>query len=202
MFNNLKERENEMKNGVMKALVGEWNTKTIVTMAVGAALFGVLMVYGGVPIFSMTNLSTAMIVPVVVGAMYGAVPCSLTLLIGNIIADLIAGNGMWFDWSIGNAVLGFFVGLLPLYGAKITEGVFSAKHAVIYAIFCILGNMIAFGVVTPIFTYLFYGGELKVTFIMAAFACAGNIAVLLIGGIPVLFLLAKRYASRTNLTEE
>ncbi len=191
-----------MKKGIGKAIVGEWNTKTIVTMAVGAALYGVLMVYGGIPIFSQTNLSTAMIVPIVVGAMYGALPCSVTLLIGNIIADLIAGNGMWFDWSIGNAVLGFFVGLLPAYGAYITEGIFKVKHAIIYGVLCIVGNIVAFGLVTPVITYLFYGGELKVTFIMAGFACAGNIAILLIVGIPVLFLLAKRYASRTNLTAE
>lgn len=76
------------------------------------------------------------------------------------------------------------------------------KHAVIYAILCIIGNVIAFGLITPIFTYLFYGGELKVTFIMAGFATVGNIAVLLIVGIPVLFLLSKRYASRSNLREE
>ena len=171
-------------------------------MAVGAALYGVLMVYGGIPIFSQTHLSTAMIVPVVVGGMYGALPCSVTLLIGNIIADLIAGNGMWFDWSIGNAVLGFFVGLLPVYGAYITEGIFKVKHAIIYGILCVIGNIVAFGLVTPVVTYLFYGGELKVTFIMAGFACAGNIAILVIVGIPVLFLLAKRYASRTNLTAE
>ena len=89
-----------MKKGIGKAIVGEWSTKTIVTMAVGAALYGVLMMYGSIPIFSQTNLSTAMIVPVVVGGMYGALPCSLTLLIGNIIADLIGGNGMWFDLSL------------------------------------------------------------------------------------------------------
>ena len=76
------------------------------------------------------------------------------------------------------------------------------KHAIIYGVLCIVGNIVAFGLVTPVITYLFYGGELKVTFIMAGFACAGNIAILLIVGIPVLFLLAKRYASRTNLTAE
>ena len=33
-----------------------------------------------------------------------------------------------------------------------------------FVIICVIGNMIAFGVITPIFTYLFYGGELKVSF--------------------------------------
>jgi len=181
---------------------GEWGSKTIVSVAIGAALYGVLMVYGSIPIFSQTQLSTAMVVPVLVGSMYGALPCAVTLLIGNIIADLIGGWGMWFDWSVGNAVLGLFVGLLPLYGARVTEGIFKLKHIIIYAVTVILGNVIAFGVVTPILTYLFYGGELKITFIMAGFAAAGNILVLLVVGIPVLLMLSKRYASHSNLSEE
>jgi len=185
-----------------KLFIGEWGTKTVVAVAIGAALYGVLMVYGSIPIFSQTQLSTAMVVPVLVGGMYGALPCAVTLLIGNIIADLIGGWGMWFDWSVGNAVLGLFVGLLPVYGARITEGIFKLKHIIIYIITVILGNAVAFGVVTPVLTYLFYGGELKITFIMAAFAAAGNILVLLIVGIPVLLILSKRYASHSNLSEE
>ena len=35
------------KKNVGAMLVGEWNTKTIVAVAIGAALFGVLMCYGG-----------------------------------------------------------------------------------------------------------------------------------------------------------
>ena len=50
-------------------LLGTWNTKTIVAVAIGAALFGVLMVYGGIPVTTNTNLTTAMIIPVVVGAL-------------------------------------------------------------------------------------------------------------------------------------
>ena len=34
------------KKNVGAMLVGEWNTKTIVAVAIGAALFGVLMCYG------------------------------------------------------------------------------------------------------------------------------------------------------------
>ena len=52
------------KKNVGAMLVGEWNTKTIVAVAIGAALFGVLMCYGGIPIFTNTSLTTAMIIPV------------------------------------------------------------------------------------------------------------------------------------------
>ncbi|MBP0969086.1 MAG: ECF-type riboflavin transporter substrate-binding protein [Oscillospiraceae bacterium] len=183
-------------------LLGVWNTKTIVAVAIGAALFGVLMNYGGIPVFTNTSLTTAMIVPVVVGAMYGPLPAAVAAGVGNVIADLIGGWGMWFDWSIGNFVAAFFVGLLPVYGAYITEGKFTVKHAVIYALCCIVGNGLAFGVVTPILTTLFYGGDLNVTFLQAIWGSLSNILVEVVVGLPILFMLAKRYASRSNLEEE
>ena len=191
----------ESKN-IGQLIVGKWDTRTIVAVAVGAALFGVLMVYGGVQIFTNTSLTTAMVVPVLVGGMFGPVPAMVTLLIGNMFADLIGGWGMWFDWSIGNAVLGFCVGLLPVYGARITDGVFKPVHMVIYALCCVLGNALAFGVITPIFSAWFYGAELEMTFVQAGFASVANILVLLIVGIPVLWIIANRFAARTDLKME
>ena len=88
-----------MKESKWKQFLGVWNTKTIVGVAIGAALFGVLMVFGGIKIFSNTSLTSAMVVVVVVAALFGPVPAALTAGIGNVIADLIGGWGFWFDWS-------------------------------------------------------------------------------------------------------
>lgn len=188
------------EKSILKTILGVWNTKTVVAIAIGAALFGVLMNIGGIPIFTNTKLTTAMIVPVIVGALFGPVPAFVTCLAGNTIADLIGGWGYWFDWSIGNGVLGFIVGLLPLYGAKIDDGIFQVKHAVIYVITCVIGNALAFGIVTPIFTTLFYGGELEVTFLQSLTGGIANTLVLTIIGIPILIALAKWNARNTNLT--
>lgn len=188
------------EKSILKTILGVWNTKTVVAIAIGAALFGVLMNFGGIPIFTNTKLTTAMIVPVIVGAMFGPVPAFVACLAGNTIADLIGGWGYWFDWSIGNGVLGFIVGLLPLYGAKIDDGIFKVKHAVIYVITCVIGNALAFGIITPIFTTLFYGGELEVTFLQSLTGGIANTAVLTIIGIPILITLAKWNARNTNLT--
>lgn len=190
------------KKSVWQIILGDWNTKTVVGVAIGAALFGVLMVYGGVKVFSNTQLTTAMLVPVIVGALFGPVPALVACFFGNVIADLIGGWGFWFDWSIGNGVLGFLVGLLPLYGADINKGIFNAKHAVIFAIIAILGNALAFGVITPIFTLLLYGGELTITFMQSLTGGISNVAVLTLLGIPLLFALAKRNASSQNLSKE
>ena len=187
---------------MLKKFLGDWSTKTIVAIAIGAALYGVLMVWGSIPVFTNTYLTSAMIVPVVVGALFGPVPAMVTLLVGNCLADLIGGWGFWFDWSVGNGFLGLFVGLLPLYGADIKNGIFKVKHAVIYTLCCIVGNALAFGVITPVMTSLFYSADLEITFLQSFASGISNTAVLVIVGLPILFILSKRFASRTNLVEE
>jgi len=190
------------KESVGKMLVGKWDTKTVVGVAIGAALYGVLMNYGGIRVFTNTSLTTAMIIDVIVGALFGPLPAALMAFCGNVIADLIGGWGFWFDWSVGNGVLAFFVGLLPLYGARIDDGVFTTKHAVIYAITVIVGNLVAFGAVTPLLTYLWYSNELTITWSQCLSAFASNASVQIIVGIPLLFLLASRNARSTNLSKE
>ncbi|MDR2784349.1 MAG: ECF-type riboflavin transporter substrate-binding protein [Treponema sp.] len=191
-----------VKENYGRLILGKWNTRTLVAVAVGAALFGVLMVYGSIPVFTNTQLTSAMIIPVVVGGLFGPLPAFVTLLIGNVLADTIGGWGYWFDWSVGNGILGFFIGTLPLYGARIDEGVFKARHAVIYAVLAVLGNAIAFGLVTPLLTSLFYAADLEITFLQAFASGLSNTLVLVIVGIPILILLSKRFGKRKDLKEE
>ena len=180
------------KKTTLEKFIGVWNTKTIVGVAIGAALFGVLMNFGSIRIFTNTSLTTAMVVPVIVGGLFGPLPA----------ADLISGSGFWFDWSIGNAFLGLFIGALPLYGAYIEDGIFEVKHMIIYAILCVIGCGISFGLVTPFFTYLWYGGELTITLYQSVVGSISNIIVLLVIGIPVLKVLASRNSRGRNLKAE
>ncbi len=191
-----------MEKNWMTYLFGKWNTQTVVAIAIGAALFGVLMIYGSITVFTNTRLTTAMIVPVVVGALYGALPAAIALFFGNMFADLLAGWGFWIDWSIGNFFLGLFVGLLPLYGARVKDGIFKPLHAVIFGVIAVVGNALAFGVLTPIFTVLLYGGELTITFMQSFAAFASNSIVLIAAGIPVLFALAASYRRSSGLRKE
>ena len=190
------------KESIGKILLGKWDTKTIVGVAIGVALFGVLMDYASIKVFTNTNLTLAMIVPVIVGGLFGPLPAAIACGLGNVLADLIGGWGMWFDWSVGNAVLGFIVGCLKLYGADIENGKFDVKHMIIHAVCCIVGNALAFGVITPIMTTLFYQSDLEITFIQSLVGGASNVLVLVVAGIPILKALAARNAKATNLTKE
>ncbi|MBP5279198.1 MAG: ECF-type riboflavin transporter substrate-binding protein [Erysipelotrichaceae bacterium] len=191
-----------MKQSLAKKLLGVWNTKTIVGVAIGAALFGVLMNYGGIRVTTNTSLTSAYVVPAIVGALFGPLPAGLAAGLGNVVADLLGGWGFWFDWSIGNFVAGYFAGLVGLFGADVENGVFEPKHAVIYVILCVVGCALGFGLVTPVLTYLWYSSELTITWIQAQAAIISDASVLIVVGLPVLILLARRNARGTNLTKE
>lgn len=181
-------------------LIGDWGTKTIVTIAIGAALFGVLMVFG-IPIVTNTNAFTpSFLIPVVVGSLYGPLPAFLTCFLGNIIADLIGGWGMWFDWSIGNGFVGLFAGMLPFYGANIQDGIFKVKHAIIYAVVVVAGNFVSLVGLTPLLTRVLYGGDMNVTYLQAFVAWGGNSFTMVVVGIPLLLIMARRYRARANLS--
>lgn len=177
-------------------------TKKIVGIAIGAALFGILMVHGGIPVFTNTKLTTAYIVPVIVGAFFGPIASAFVGFFGNILADTLAGWGYWFDWSLGNALACFFIGSLPLYGARIKDGIFKQKHIVIFTLVSVIGLFFSFGLVTPLLTYVLLKGELTITLAQAFVSVLTNSVVVLFAGIPILKLLAKRYAKQNNLKEE
>ncbi len=191
-----------MKNTLAKKLLGTWNTKTIVGVAIGSALFGVLMNYGGIKVTTNTSLTSAYVIPAIVGALFGPLPAGLCAGLGNCIADLIGGWGFWFDWSLGNFVAGYFAGLFGLFGANVNDGKLSVKDGIIYALCCIAGCAIGFGLVTPFLTYLWYSSELTITWVQAYAAILSDASVLIVVGLPVLYALAKRNKRGTNLSKE
>lgn len=184
------------------ALLGEVNTETLVATAIGIALFGVLMVYGGIPVTTNTKLTSAYIVPVIVGAYFGALPAALAAGVGNLLADLIGGWGVWPDWAIGNFIAGLFIGLLLVYGTNVRKGVFTIKHAVIFAITTLIGQFVAFILIVPIATSVIFQSELTITYIQSSYAAVSNSIVSVVLGIPILFVLANRNKAKTNLVKE
>lgn len=190
------------KKSLGQKLLGTWNTKTIVGVAIGAALFGVLMNYGGIKVTTNTSLTSAYVVPAIVGALFGPLPAGLAAGLGNVVADLLGGWGFWFDWSLGNFVAGYFAGLFGLFGADIAYGKFGVKDAIIYVVSCIIGCALGFGIVTPVLTYLWYSSELTITWAQAFAAIVSDATVLVVVGLPLLFALAHRNKRGTNLSKE
>ena len=74
-------------------LLGTWDTRTIVGVAIGTVMFGVLMNLGSINVAAETSLTSAYVVPAIVGALFGPLPAALSAGVGNVFADLIGGWG-------------------------------------------------------------------------------------------------------------
>ncbi len=191
-----------MKSAIGKKLLGEWNTKTVVGVALGAILFAVNIVYIQFPIFTQVQFSLAPLVVVIVGALFGPTACGISMMFGNFLADMIGGWGFWFDWTIADFFYGFIIGLLPIYGAKISEGIFTKKQIITFAILALLGPLFSYVIITPIFTTIWYQGEVEINRIQGLIAGLTNGLMSVILGIPILKLMASRNLKKMNLTED
>ena len=93
----------------------EFGTRQVVYGAIGAALYGVLSwVTNVIPLPAAGNVTFRPAVAVLIffGAAYGPWVGLLAGLIGNTLGDLFTGWGLYWNWSVGNRLMGMIPGLI------------------------------------------------------------------------------------------
>lgn len=108
--------------------------RQVVYMAVGIALYAILNI-----IFNLVQLPNAaggavalrpgIVIPLFFGVVFGPVVGLFVGGIGNILGDLISYHNFYWNWDVGNALLGFVAGLVVL----ITAGRYRNTPAIVYA---------------------------------------------------------------------
>jgi energy-coupling factor transport system substrate-specific component len=99
-------------------------SRTIVYAAIGAALYGILLV-AQIPIPGSTvSIRPAFALVPFFGYAFGPVVGFFVGLVGNAIGDQISGWGALtsWNWSIANGLVGLIAGLAPLYLARWVNG--------------------------------------------------------------------------------
>lgn len=94
--------------------VWAFGTRQVVYGAIGAALYGVLSWATNVfPLPAAGNISFRPAVAVLIffGVAYGPWVGLLAGLIGNTLGDALTGWGLYWNWSVGNGLMGFVPGL-------------------------------------------------------------------------------------------
>ena len=102
----------------------EVTSRTIVYAAIGAALYGILLV-AQLPIPGSTvSVRPAFAIVPFFGYAFGPIVGLFTGLVGNAIGDQISGWGALtsWNWSLANGLVGFIAGLAPLYLASWVNG--------------------------------------------------------------------------------
>jgi len=100
------------------------NSRTIVYAAIGAALYGILLV-AQIPIPGSTvSIRPAFALVPFFGYAFGPVVGFFTGTVGNAIGDQISGWGALtsWNWSLANGLVGLIAGLAPLYLARWVNG--------------------------------------------------------------------------------
>jgi len=86
----------------------------VVYMALGAALYAGLSVATNVialPSIGRVSLRPGIVIPLFFGAVFGPIVGLFTGLVGNFLGDLISGYGIYWNWDLGNGIIGLVAGL-------------------------------------------------------------------------------------------
>ncbi len=123
----------------------EVTSRTIVYAAIGAALYGILLV-AQLPIPGSTvSVRPAFALVPFFGYAFGPIVGFFVGLVGNGIGDQISGWGALtsWNWSIANGLVGLIAGLAPLYLARWVNGDLR-QRAIGGAIAGVVGSIIGF----------------------------------------------------------
>jgi energy-coupling factor transport system substrate-specific component len=178
------------------------SAKTVVVIAVGAALYGIggLPMFG-VPVFANTTLKPAMAILALFSVLFGPLVGFLVGFIGHWVTDLFAGWGVWFTWVLGSGIVGLVIGLFPtLTKRRLDAGVFAGKDFVLFVILALVGNVVGYGCSAFLDTVLYAEPFTKV-FTQLTLIASGNTVLIAIVGYFILKSVAKRNQQSSNLSE-
>lgn len=119
--------------------------RQIVFMALGAALYGGLSYVTNIlqlPSAGNVSFRPAIVIPLFFGAVFGPWVGLFVGGVGNLIGDYISGYGVFWNWDIGNGLIGFVAGLAML----LTWGRYNTGRAIVIAeIFSAVGVVVGIG---------------------------------------------------------
>ena len=96
----------------------EFGTRQVVYGAIGAALYGVLSWATNIfplPAAGNVTFRPAVAILIFFSIAYGPWVGLLAGLIGNTLGDMLTGWGLYWNWSVGNGLMGLVAGLGMIY---------------------------------------------------------------------------------------
>lgn len=177
-------------------------TKTIVAVAIGAALFFVLGRYVAIPSpIPNTNISIQYGLLAFVAGIFGPVAGLLVAFIGHALIDFSWGWGVWWSWVIASA----FAGLVMGFASKklnLTTEAFNGKKALVLNIYQVIANVLAWGLIAPVFDILIYAEPANKVFVQGLVAGCANLVTTAVVGTLLCFAYTKARPAQGSLKEE
>lgn len=180
----------------------QFDTRTIVTISIGAALYGIIGL-AGIPVGPNVQLRPSIIILAVFAAYFGPIVGFCSGFLGNVLTDLLAGWGIWWNWELASGIFGLFAGLIYLLpGFSVRYGLCKKWH-VLLLIVCGVGGFLAGYGFAGISDILLMGEPPSKIFFQVSVICITNSLVFIILALPVIlgFIAGNRRHSNLRVEE-
>ncbi len=176
--------------------------KTIVAIGIGAAVFMILGRFGSIPTgIPNTNIETCYAFLALMAILYGPFAGVAIGFIGHALKDLVFYGSPWFSWVIASAVVGLIIGL-ACEKLKVNEGEFDIKEIIIFNIYQIIANAIAWLSIAPILDIVIYAEPANKVYAQGAVAAASNAITVGVLGTILLYTYSKTRVKKGSLDRE
>ena len=165
--------------------------RTIVAIGIGSAVFLVRGRFAAIPTgIPNTEIQTAYAFLGLMAILYGPLAGASIGFIGHTLKDITAYGSPWFSWIIASSV----VGLIISFSAKslrLENGYFGKKQFIIFNIYQIIANLLAWGVVAPTLDIWIYAEPIDKLYVQGAVSGICNMVTVGVLGSLLLSSYAK-----------
>lgn len=176
--------------------------KTIVAIGIGAAVFMVLGRFASIPIpIANTSLEVVYAFLALMAVIFGPIVGVAVGFIGHTLKDMVFYGSPWFSWIFASAFVGLFIGFAKKK-IRIEDGTFGTKKKIIFNIYQIIANVIAWFIIAPGLDVFIYGEAPKKVFLQGAWAGISNIIVVAVLGTTIISAYANTRIQYGSLKKE
>ena len=176
--------------------------KTIVAIGIGAAVFMILGRFGSIPTGTPnTNIETSYAFLALMAVLYGPIAGVSIGFIGHALKDLVFYGQPWFSWIIASATVGVILGL-AWNKLKVNDGEFQKKEIIIFNIYQVVANVIAWILIAPTLDIVIYVEPADKVYLQGIVAAISNSITVGILGTILVYTYAKSRVKKGSLDRE
>ena len=176
--------------------------KTIVAIGIGAAVFMILGRFGSIPSgIPNTNIETSYAFLALMAVLYGPIAGVSIGFIGHALKDLVFYGQPWFSWIIASATVGLIIGL-AWNKLKVNDGEFQKKEIIIFNIYQVIANIIAWILIAPTLDIVIYAEPANKVYLQGIVAAISNSITVGILGTILVYTYAKTRVKKGSLDRE
>ncbi|ABL78930.1 ECF-type riboflavin transporter substrate-binding protein [Thermofilum pendens] len=122
------------------------STTDIVAMGIGTALYAAFNVFFNIlqiPGSQLVSVRPSVSIPMFFGHVFGPVVGFVVGFLGNTISDAVSWGGFWWNWDVGNGLLGLISGLASYIIKR--EELLEKKGLMVASVLAVVGSIVGMG---------------------------------------------------------